>query len=160
MPKDNQPAKEQIKVTDKRIFTADGQIREEFRNEIKPADPVAAPPTEAKPPAAEPGKKEAPKEASAETADRRRSVGDRAPSTPFTHFIESLIMQAYMSLGMLRNPYQPQVKVDAAAARQMIDILSLLQEKTAGNLTPDEDEFLSAHVAELKLAYVQRTKNI
>ena len=65
-----------------------------------------------------------------------------------------------MSLGMLRNPYQPQAKVDPGAARQMIDILNLLQEKTAGNLTPEEEDFLTTHLGELKLAYVQRTKSI
>ena len=92
----------------------------------------------------------------------RRSVADKAtnPSTPFTNFIEPLIAQAYMSLGLLRNPYQPQTKVDAAAARQMIEILTLLQEKTAGNLTPDEEDFLATHLGELKLAFVQRTKSI
>jgi hypothetical protein len=69
-------------------------------------------------------------------------------------------MQAYMSLGMLRNPYAPQAKPEPAAARQMIDILTMLKEKTAGNLTPDEDDFLESHLGELKLAYVQRTKTI
>ena len=42
LPKEKQPHKEQIKVTDKRIFTADGEIREEFREQIKPADPAPA----------------------------------------------------------------------------------------------------------------------
>jgi hypothetical protein len=65
-----------------------------------------------------------------------------------------------MSLGMLRNPYQPQAKIDTAAARQMIEIISLLQEKTLGNLTPDEEDFVMTHLGELKLAFVQRTKSI
>ena len=65
-----------------------------------------------------------------------------------------------MSLGMLRNPYQPQAKIDAAAAQQMIEILTLLKDKTTGNLTPDEEDFLDTHLGELKLAFVQRTKSI
>jgi hypothetical protein len=65
-----------------------------------------------------------------------------------------------MNLGMLPNPYQPHTKADIGAARQMIDILSLLQEKTAGNLTPDEEEFLNAYLGELKLNYVKITKNL
>jgi hypothetical protein len=65
-----------------------------------------------------------------------------------------------MSLGMLPNPYQAQARVDVAAARQMIDILGLLQEKTTNNLTPDEEDFLTTHLGELKLAYVKRTKSI
>ena len=89
-------------------------------------------------------------------------MADKAsnPGSPFTNFIEPLIAQAYMSLGMLRNPYQPQAKIDVAAARQMIEILTLLKEKTLGNLTPDEEDFLDTHLGELKLAFVQRTKTI
>jgi hypothetical protein len=80
--------------------------------------------------------------------------------TPFTNFVEQLIAQAYMSLGLLRNPYEPETKVDAVAARQMIEILSVLKEKTQGNLDPDEEDFLDTHLGELKLAFVQRTKTI
>lgn len=162
MPNDKQAPKE-LKVTDKRIFTSEGEIREEFKQEIRPASPEAsapAPETRARP---EP----APQQAQPEPERRQpepRSAAEKGvnPGTPFTNFIEQLILQAYMSLGMLRNPYQPepQSRVDAAAARQMIDILSLLKEKTAGNLTPEEDRFLQDHLADLKLAFVQRTKSI
>ncbi|MDQ3282319.1 MAG: DUF1844 domain-containing protein, partial [Acidobacteriota bacterium] len=96
------------------------------------------------------------------SGDRRRSIADKAtnPATPFTNFIEGFIAQAYMSLGMLRNPYEPEAKIDAAAARQMIEILTLLRDKTAGNLEADEEDFLETHLGELKLAFVQRTKTI
>lgn len=167
MPNDK-PAPKELKVTDKRIFTPEGEIRDEFKTEIKPADPAAAKPPEqpeAKPPAKEAEKPKAqqpPRGEERRGEDRRRSIQDRAtsPETPFTNFIEPLIAQAYMSLGMLRNPYQPQAKIDIAAARQMIEIISLLQEKTKGNLTPEEEDFLSTHLGELKLAFVQRTKTI
>lgn len=159
MPKENRE-KPDIKVTDKRIFTADGEIREEFRDEIRPSDPVAhARPDETPKPTEPKTHKQEPPHAQPESG---RTLADKAtnPGTPFSNFIEPLIAQAYMSLGMLRNPYQPQAKVDAGAARQMIEILTLLQEKTKGNLTADEDDFLSTHISELKLAFVQRTKNV
>lgn len=163
MPKEDQPQKEQIKVTDKRIFTPDGEIREEFRREIKPAaDPARSqPPAEkAAPPPAEPNQKAQREPA----ADRGRTLQDKAanPGTPFANFVEPLIAQAYMSLGMLANPYQPQApaRIDVAAARQMIDILTLLHDKTSGNLTPDEEDFLNTHLGELKLAFVKRTKSV
>jgi hypothetical protein len=166
LAKDDQTPKE-LKVTDKRIFTPEGDIREEFRQDIRPAEPGAAPPP--------PAPKEAPpreekrveerrqrNEPPPGGEDRRRTMADKAtnPNSPFTNFIEPLIAQGYMSLGMLRNPYQPQAKIDVAAARQMIEILTLLKEKTQGNLTPDEDDFLDTHLGELKLAFVQRTKSI
>ena len=162
MTKTDKP--KELKVTDKRIFTAEGDLREEFRNEIKPAiDPMAArpaPPAEEKPP-------EKPVERRTEKKgppheERRRTIADKAqnPGTAFTDFVEPLIAQAYMSLGMLRNPYQPKPQIDAGAARQMIEIITMLKEKTEGNLTADEDDFLSTHLGELKLAFVQRTKSL
>ena len=168
MPSDKQAPKE-LKVTDKRIFTPDGDIRDEFKAEIHPAE---QPPAAAAPPPAEPEPKKAEEPQPHERRqrnepppggeERRRTMADKAtnPATPFTNFIEPLIAQAYMSLGMLRNPYQPQSKTDPGAARQMIEILTLLREKTQGNLTADEDDFLETHLGELKLAFVQRTKSI
>lgn len=155
MPNEKQAPKE-LKVTDKRIFTPEGDIREEFKQEIKPAEPAAdAPAPPPQPPAPPREEKAAPPNAS-------RSIADKAmnPGSPFTNFVEPLIAQAYMSLGMLRNPYQPQAKIDVGAARQMIEILTLLKDKTKGNLTPDEEDFLETHLGELKLAFVQRTKSI
>lgn len=168
MPSDKQAPKE-LKVTDKRIFTPEGDIRDEFKKDIKPAEPQ--PPTAAAPPpeSAPASDAHAPHEERRQHAgepphgdERRRTIADKAtnPATPFTNFIEPLIAQAYMSLGMLRNPYQPQSKIDTGAARQMIEILTLLKEKTAGNLTEDEEDFLETHLGELKLAFVQRTKSI
>jgi hypothetical protein len=182
LPNDRQSPRE-LKITDKRIFTPDGDLREEFRNESKPDETQAVNPSEPAPaqappapaPAAAPEPEPAPKPAATDERrqpenqkprppgeERRRSIADRAtnPETPFTNFIEPLIAQGYMSLGLLKNPYQPQSKVDTGAARQMIDILILLKEKTAGNLTADEEDFLETHLGELKLAFVQRTKTI
>lgn len=171
MPNDKQPPKE-LKVTDKRIFTPEGDLREEFKADIKPADPQAVkmpePSQSEEPPA--PAAETAPAAKAAEPPQEKKPAEERRrpapgektepPSTPFAIFLEQLIAQAYMSLGMLRNPYQPQAKVDPAVARQMIDILQMLQEKTRGNLTPEEEDFLEMHLGELKLAYVQRTKSI
>jgi len=169
LPSDKQAPKE-LKVTDKRIFTPEGEIRDEFKQEIQPsAEPAAAAPP---PPAPEPEAKPEPPPQQRERRqraepppggeNRRRTMADKAvnPATPFTNFIEPLIAQAYMLLGMLRNPYQPQSTLDPDAARQMIEILTLLREKTQGNLTADEEDFLETHLGELKLAYVQRTKSI
>ena len=164
MPKDTQAPKE-LKVTDKRIFTPEGDIREEFKREISPAEPqTATTPEPAPAPAPAPPPEPAPErpQARAPGEERRRTIADKAsnPNTAFTNFIEPLIAQAYMSLGLLRNPYQPQAKIDTGAARQMIEILTLLKDKTKGNLDPDEADFLDTHLGELKLAFVQRTKSI
>jgi len=162
-PKDSKP--KELKVTDKRIFTPEGDIREEFRADIKPADPQAARPVETPP--ERPQEKPAQDRREADAGpppggDRRRTMAERAesPGTPFAEFIQQLIAQAYMFLGMLRSPHSPKPTIDVAAARDMIEILTMLKEKTAGNLTPEEEDFLTTHLGELKLAFVQRTKTI
>jgi hypothetical protein len=176
---DKQSRKDQIKVTDKRIFTPEGEIREEFRGEIHPSEPQPEPPRTAAAPAPEATPDEPPPPAEmppaapqptgstgattdAQKAERRRTMSAKGenPNTPFTNFTQQLIMQGYISLGLLRSPYAAETKIDVDAARDMIDILTLLQEKTAGNLTPEEEDFLAMHLGELKLAYVQRTKKI
>jgi hypothetical protein len=170
LPKDKGAQQEQIKVTDKRIFTPDGQIREEFRDDIKAVEPNF---TKAAEPAAEPAPRGAAQQHPANDqrhtdqgpppgGERRRTIADKGqnPGTAFTDFIEPLIAQAYMSLGMLKNPYSQKPAIDPNAARQMIEILTMLKDKTAGNLLPEEEDFLSAHLGELKLAFVQRTKTI
>jgi len=168
LPNDKQTPKE-LKVTDKRIFTPEGDIREEFQNEIRPAEPQPAKPAE---PQREPGAPESPRAQQVpetpkapeppKREERRRSMAEKAtnPGTPFSNFIQSLVAQAYMFLGMLRDPRQPQPIFDAEAAHETIDILTLLREKTAGNLTPDEEDFFDTHLGDVKLAFVQRTKSI
>src|SRR6266480_2488517 len=103
----DKPQKEQIKVTDKRIFTPEGDIREEFRNDIRPADPGAEPPP--RPPAPEPPAPrpaEKPKQPERRAKDegppqsgerRNKTIADTAesPGTPFVMFVEPLIVQAY-----------------------------------------------------------------
>jgi hypothetical protein len=166
LPNDKQTPKE-LKVTDKRIFTPEGDIREEFQNEIKPAD--APPPRPSEPPRSDvseerPAERRVtpPAEAKPPREERRRSMAEKAtnPGTPFANFIQSLVAQSYMFLGMLKDPRAPQPMFEPEAAHETIDILTLLREKTTGNLTPDEEDFFDAHLGDLKLAYVQRTKNI
>lgn len=156
------PTPKELKVTDKRIFTPEGDIREEFQNEIRPTEPQAAQTGDPKPETAEAPKPAPAPEPPKPREERRRSLADKAtsPGTPFANFIQSLVAQAYMFLGMLRDPRQPQPIFDAEAAHETIDILALLKQKTAGNLTPEEEDFFEAHLGDLKLAYVQRTKNI
>lgn len=162
--KDNKP--KELKVTDKRIFTPEGDIREEFREDIKPADVAAAPPPPPKPAEKppEPPKTERRQQDAGPPpgGERRRTMADTAenPGTPFADFVQQLIAQAYMFLGMLRSPTSAKPMIDVQAAREMIDILTMLKEKTEGNLTPEESDFLNTYLGELKVAFVQRTRQI
>ena len=74
----------------------------------------------------------------------------------FERFMASLYMTAMMQLGLMRQQgAQPQV--DIIGARQTIDTLSLIAEKTKGNLTPVEENFLQNSLYELRMAYVEVT---
>jgi hypothetical protein len=74
----------------------------------------------------------------------------------FERFMASLYMTAMVQMGLMRQQgAQPQV--DIIGARQTIDTLSLISEKTKGNLTPAEENFLQNSLYELRMAYVEVT---
>jgi hypothetical protein len=74
----------------------------------------------------------------------------------FERFLASLYMTSMMQLGLMRQQGgQPQV--DIIGARQTIDTLSLIAEKTKGNLTSAEENFLQNSLYELRMAYVEVT---
>ena len=74
----------------------------------------------------------------------------------FERFLASLYMTAMLQLGMMREQNQ-QPRVDIIGARQTIDTLSLIGEKTKGNLTATEENFLQNSLYELRMAYVEVT---
>lgn len=74
----------------------------------------------------------------------------------FERFMASLYMSGMMQMGMMHEE-GAQPRVDMIGARQTIDTLGLLQEKTKGNLTPTEEHFLQNCLYELRMAYVEVT---
>ena len=77
----------------------------------------------------------------------------------FEKFIASLYMTSLMQLG-LAAPQGSKPEVDLIGARQTVDTLALLQEKTKGNLTPAEDNMLRNCLYELRMAYLEVTNLI
>jgi Domain of unknown function (DUF1844) len=80
-----------------------------------------------------------------------------APPIDFYTFCLSLGSSAFVHLGDAPHPESGQAATDLALAKQAIDILSMLQEKTKGNLTPEEERFLENLLVDLKLRYVSKT---
>ncbi|MGA9980168.1 MAG: DUF1844 domain-containing protein [Candidatus Sulfotelmatobacter sp.] len=74
----------------------------------------------------------------------------------FERFLASLYMTAMLQLGMMREQGQ-QPRIDLIGARQTIDTLSLIGEKTKNNLTSAEENFLQNSLYELRMAYVEVT---
>ncbi len=72
----------------------------------------------------------------------------------FIQFIGGFAVQTLVHLGRMSNPMTNQSAVDLPNAKYSIDILGILQEKTKGNLTPEEDEYLSNLLRDLRMEYV------
>jgi len=74
----------------------------------------------------------------------------------FERFLASLYMTAMLQLGLMHEQ-GGQPRIDIIGARQTIDTLALLAEKTKGNLTPTEETFLQNSLYEVRMAYVEVT---
>ncbi len=79
------------------------------------------------------------------------------PELDFSTFILSLSSSALMTLGVIENPVTKQKEKDPAVAKQTIDLIALLKEKTAGNLTEAEAKLIDDALAELQVWYVKET---
>jgi hypothetical protein len=80
-----------------------------------------------------------------------------AEGIDFASFVISLGTQAFMHLGDIPDPMTQQREKDLPAAKQMIDLLGMLETKTKGNLTPDEERLLRQLLTDLRLRYVRET---
>ncbi len=78
-------------------------------------------------------------------------------SIDFYTFVLSLGSSAFVHLGDAPHPETQKVEPDLLLAKQTIDILAMLQEKTRGNLTPDEERFLANLLSDLRLRFVSRS---
>jgi hypothetical protein len=88
--------------------------------------------------------------------EAKRSVP--LPEVTLATFIFSLSSSALLHLGEIPDPESSTVMVDLPLAKQIIDTLGMLQEKTKGNLEPDEDNLLKSVLYDLRLRYVQKSK--
>jgi len=187
-----------FKVTDRRLFSTDGELRQDVveaeerraererekheaqdraneqrasqnQSETKTAEP--------EPPAAEPMEGPTAQEQQASAAAYNQSTRDidarieqemrkqgrthiaQDFEINFEKFVASLYMTALMQLG-LAAPQGSKPEVDLIGARQTIDTIAMLQEKTKGNLTSAEANILQNCLYELRMAYLEVTNLI
>ena len=123
-------------IKDKRIFSEEKQEPKE----------------EDKDPEKEPAKEETKaEEASAETQDAEAEL----PEINFPTFIISLNASALVNLGAIEDPASGTKVKNLSIAKQTIDILSMLEEKTRGNLTEEEEKILKNILYDLRIIYVK-----
>jgi hypothetical protein len=76
----------------------------------------------------------------------------------FTTFVMGLTTQALMHLGEIADPNHP-LPPDLAAAKQMIDLLGVLRDKTKGNLDSAEEQLLATMLYDLRMRYVEVSRH-
>lgn len=147
MAESKEPPKQHdaIRVVDRRLFNADGELRDPARPEEPPA-PVAPPPP--RPESARPGPRETRKQPSGAPGD------DRLASAHFRNLVMNLATTAATNLGEIPNPFTQRTEIDLEGARQVIDLLQALQSKTRGNLTADEERLLDSLLYDLQMKFV------
>jgi hypothetical protein len=159
---DDQPT---FKVTDRRLFNADGSPRDlppDEKPEPKPEPVIAgsAGATSAAQPA--PAEAEAtppppPVESSAEAEEEEfteEELAEARDPAGFISFMMSIASNAASALGMMEHPVTHQRDVDVELGKHWIDVLGMLQKKTEGNLTSKEKQMLEGLLADLRMQYV------
>jgi hypothetical protein len=86
--------------------------------------------------------------------------GERIPPASFVTLVSFIMTQALMSLGGYEDPQTKRRYVDLEAAKHYIDTLTVLEEKTKGNLTDDEKKLLDRALYETRMHYVQIAQRV
>jgi hypothetical protein len=110
---------------------------------------------------------EAEKEAALHAEEVKQPVDDNKRSAPrgplpppsLAFLISTLYLQGTMSLGLVPNPMTGKAEFQPDQARHSIDMLTMIEQKTQGNRTPEESEDLEAALHELRLAFVTVRQN-
>ncbi len=153
-----------MRVIDKRMFNEDGELRDDVKKELAEFAARPAEPPPAAVPASAPVSAAQPKAAGGATAaaavlDPDAPAAAEGPADPhFARLVITLSNQAGLLLGLLVDPMNPAGTVDPAAAKTFIDMLTVLEDKTRGNLNREEEQLIESVLYELKMAYVERTR--
>jgi hypothetical protein len=130
-------------IKDRRRFTEEGEAKEETGPEEQAEEAESSTQEEAK--------------------DRSKMEEEVTQEMPFPEvnfstFIFSLNTSALLHLGEIPDPATGKEQEDLAMAKQTIDLIAMLQEKTQGNLTPDEENLVKHILYDLRMRYVQKSK--
>ena len=161
-------------ITDRRLFNADGTPRDvpaESKTEPSPqevkiagsesvsvaeAAPSAPPASSVSepPPIAEPSGDDT---GDLEDEFDEQEMADAADPASFINFAMSIASNAASALGLMEHPVTRKREVDLELGKHWIDVLGMLQKKTAGNLTTQEAQILEGWLADLRMQFVSLT---
>jgi len=131
-----------FRVTDKRKFAEGGQPSEDASNTVEPPRDSGPEPVQ---------------------DDLNTPLGEIPGADAridFPSYILSYYTQGLVLLGEVVNPYTNKKEEDLQAARHTVDILAMLEEKTKGNLSKEEDQLLGSVLYELRMKFMSKTSRI
>ncbi|MEE8300157.1 MAG: DUF1844 domain-containing protein [Desulfatiglandales bacterium] len=126
-------------VKDKRAFDTEGKVRDESKEAKEEAT-----------------KEEATKEE--EVKEEEKQGAAPLPEVNLSSFLLSLSSSTLLHLGEIADPQSGEKNKDLALAKQSIDIIGLLKDKTKGNLTHEEEELLEHLLYDLRMRFVEASK--
>ncbi len=125
-----------FKVDDRRKFSSEGELLSKTGTESK-SEPE-------------------PRQGPSEPTQERKTERQKEPAIDFASFIMSLAASGMAYLGEMPDPATGERMENLDGAQQMIDILTLLQTKTKGNLETDEEQLLEHLLYELRMKYLTK----
>jgi len=158
-----------FKVTDRRLFNADGSPRDLPPEEQPVAKVEPTPePAQPSPPVIEATQATQVTEATAATEPvasnepeelpedelSEEEIADAQDPASFLNFLMSIASNAASALGMMEHPVTHQRDVDLELGKHWIDVLGMLQKKTKGNLTKQEDQMMEGLLSDLRMQFV------
>jgi hypothetical protein len=127
-------------VQDRRRFSPDtGEVRKDAPEENQEATGSATP-------------------SDAKAGPAGNASEESLPEINFSTFVIGLSTQALMNLGEIANPLTGKVEMDVPVAKQMIDILGMLKDKTRGNLSASENQLMEDILFDLRMKYVEAVR--
>ena len=161
-----------FKVTDRRLFNADGTPREVPAEQRPPEPPPAVSAADAEQKASDgveivdatysetPAGETAATPADAGSPEKINEIPGVEDPASFPNFIMSIASNAASALGMMEHPVTGKREVDLELGKHWIDILGMLQQKTRNNLLPQEQQILESLLADLRMQYVSLTNSV
>ena len=142
-------------VRDRRMFTPEGELREEYREEQVPRSPAPDAPA-----TGDAGARAAAPQTTRDRAQEsvRKEYEKQGATGGYKADLETLIVslstQALYQLALVRDPKGPPPQLDLEGARHTIDMLGVIQTKTKGNLTSVEEQLLEQALYDLRMSYL------
>ena len=103
-------------------------------------------------------KQDKPKEEKKEEVKEGQKEDIPLPEVTFSNFVFSLSTQALIQLGEIQDPESKEPKKSLPSAKQTIDLIGMLREKTKGNLTKDEETLINNALYDLRMRYVKASE--